>query len=140
MTGDTTKASASAVEAMLAEAVAAHLAVDVARANDGRQALASCLDATIVETQLLITLAAAASVVRCIGAPEARRVAALALRPIDERGEVAPGLEAALSVAANDLASALADRPLVDLGVAGLRDALDQAARVSQRFAGRASL
>jgi hypothetical protein len=53
---------------------------------------------------------------------------------------VAPGLEAALSVAANDLASALADRPLVDLGVAGLRDALDQAARVSQRFAGRASL
>jgi len=139
MTGDMTHDDAPKAAAVLAEAVAAHLeGCDVARANDRRQALAACLEAPIVETQLLIALAAAVRVVPCLDAAEARQVAALALRPIDERGDVAPGLESALSVAARDLASVLAGRSLADLAVAGLRDALEQAARVSQRFGERA--
>jgi hypothetical protein len=139
MTEDTTRTAAPAAEAMLAEAVAAHLAVDVALANDRRQALAACLEAPIVETQLLIALAAAVLVVPRLEAVQARQVAALALRPIDERGAIAPGLEAALSEAANELATVLAGRSLADLAVAGLREALDQAARVSQRFGERAA-
>jgi len=140
MTGHTTHEDAPRAAAMLAEAVAAHLeGCDVARTNDRRQALAACLEAPIVETQLLIALAAAVRVVPRLDAAAARRVAALVLRPIDEREEVAPGLESALSVAASDLADVLAGRSLADLAVAGLREALDQAARVSQRFGERAS-
>ena len=116
------------------EAVAAQLAGDVARANDVRQALAACLEASIVETQLLIAVATAAFVVPALEATAAGRVAAMALRPIDERGEFASGLERPLAAAAAHLAVALADRPAEDRDASGLGEALDLATRVSNRL------
>jgi hypothetical protein len=136
MTEDTTNAGATGTDATLAEAVAAHLAGDIARGNDWRSALAACLDASLVETQLLIALATASFVVSSVGAAQAGRIALLVLRPIAERDELAPKLAAALASAADHLARGLAGRPAADLAEPTLRDALDLAATVAQRFGG----
>jgi hypothetical protein len=121
-------------DATLAEAVAAHLAGDIARGNDWRQALATCLEASLVETQLLIALATASFVVSSTGAAEAGRMALLVLRPIAERDEIAPKLASALAAAADHLARGLAGRQDAGLGEPTVRDALDLAATVSQRL------
>jgi hypothetical protein len=134
MIEDMTTAGAAGAESTLAEAVAAHLAGDIAKGNDWRQALAACLEASLVETQLLIALATASFVVPSAGAAQAGRMALLVLRPIVERDGIATKLAEALASAADHLAQGLAGRPAADLGEPTVRDALDLAASVSQRL------
>jgi hypothetical protein len=134
MTHDTTPTETPAADTLLEAVVSAQIAGDVAQVNDGRHALAAGLGAPLVETQLLIALAAATWAVANVDAEQAGRVAAVALRPIDGRPEVSAGLEAPLAAAATQLANALGGRPVADLEQPGLREAMDMAVRLSQRF------
>lgn len=89
--------------------------------------------------ELLVLAAAGFEMPRADG-ESAARIALAAMAPLarDAAWHAAGGLDAAAAVATNGIASDLVERPVADLQLPSVRDAMAQAAEWSQRFWGRA--
>lgn len=88
----------------------------------------------------LIVLAAAGFEIPRLPGEAAARVALAALAPLDQHAawREAGGLDGAAAVMTNNIASDLAERPVAELGLAPLREAMARAAGWSQSFWHRA--
>jgi len=111
-------------------AVGAHLAGDTRLAAHWLDAFASATQAPVAEVQALVALSAAEFLVPARDAAAAGRLALEVLRPLDGAA-LAPGLDASLAAAANNLASLLVERPLDDLRQPELRAALELASELA---------
>ncbi|HEX5684491.1 MAG TPA: hypothetical protein VFY73_10715 [Ideonella sp.] len=118
---------------------AARMAGDMAAEASIGQRLADAAGVSLAQAAEFLVLAAANFQVPLLGAEAAGSAALAALAPMHGPAwQQANGLDAAAAVMTNNLASDLAERPVAELAVEPLRQALAEAAELSQGFWHRA--
>ena len=116
-------------------ATAAHLAGDAAAATGLSDALATAAGASTRQAQEVVALTAV--MYRTPTLPSAAAAAAVSLSLGALQGpswQQASPLDAAIAACANNIASGLLERPAAELQQAALRAAIDDTARLAERF------
>ena len=116
-------------------AAAARLAGDAVAAQRLSDALAAAAGASAAQAQDVVALTAAMYSAPGLPSAQAADEAGVALRALEaEAWQAAGPLDGAAAACANNIASGLLERPAADLHGAPLRDVLERAARLGERF------